>query len=184
MTQFKEGDTVMVLNGDHAGEFGIVCSSSKEFSALSINDHTATFHNSALKLESECVFSAQDLKEEQKLKNLEEIGTQAKRYNEGKPDLELLEFPYELQVELVKPLEDGLKYGRNNWMLGRNINELISCQKRHLSKFQSGEDRDPDSSANALHLASAAINAIMALHAYLLDRGYDTRTHEQKIYKE
>ena len=61
MTQFKEGDIVMVLNGDHAGEFGIVCSSSKEFSALSINDHTSTFHNSALKLESECVFSAQDL---------------------------------------------------------------------------------------------------------------------------
>jgi hypothetical protein len=61
MTQFNNGDTVMVLNGDHSGEFGIVCRSSKEFSVVSIDDIVATFHNSALKLESECVFSAEDL---------------------------------------------------------------------------------------------------------------------------
>lgn len=44
---------------------------------------------------------------------------EAKRDNKGKPQLDLLEFPYPVQCELVKPLKDGAKkYGYNNWQAG------------------------------------------------------------------
>lgn len=94
----------------------------------------------------------------------------AKRDHTGKPQLDLLEFPYEVQCELVKPLEDGAKkYGYDNWQSGFDTKILLGCLKRHLAKWNSGEDIDPDSESGCMHLASVAVNAIFLMHSMLKD---------------
>lgn len=60
-SQFNEGDKVMILKGGHCGEFGTVCSSEGEFTAVYLKDKAMTFHNNNLKHEDDCVFTEDDL---------------------------------------------------------------------------------------------------------------------------
>lgn len=55
----------------------------------------------------------------------------AKRYNSGKPRLDLL--PLDLMTGLSRVLEYGeSKYGRNNWRRGAPATEQVACLLRHL----------------------------------------------------
>jgi Domain of unknown function (DUF5664) len=57
--------------------------------------------------------------------------TRAKRYNTGKPPLDLL--PLDLMTGLSRVLEYGQgKYGRNNWRQGAPATEQVACLLRHL----------------------------------------------------
>lgn len=55
----------------------------------------------------------------------------AKRYNTGKPPLDLL--PLDLMTGLSRVLEYGQsKYGRNNWRQGAPATEQVAALLRHL----------------------------------------------------
>jgi hypothetical protein len=57
--------------------------------------------------------------------------TRAKRYNSGKPRLDLL--PLDLMSGLARVLEYGEgKYGRNNWRQGAPATEQVASLLRHL----------------------------------------------------
>ncbi len=57
--------------------------------------------------------------------------TRAKRYNSGKPPLDLL--PLDLMTGLSRVLEYGqTKYGRNNWRQGAPSTEQVASLLRHL----------------------------------------------------
>jgi len=92
----------------------------------------------------------------------EDINQQAKRYNQGKPQLSLVDLT--CLEPCAKILEFGLqKYGRNNWKKGSPISQLLDSLLRHISRLQAGEFIDSESGlphighiqANALFLGNS-----------------------------
>lgn len=75
---------------------------------------------------------------------LKEMGMEkATRYNEGKPEWSLVDFPSLLP--LVRVLMFGKeKYNRNNWKKGFNKQELLDSLLRHTLALASGEENDPE----------------------------------------
>lgn len=69
---------------------------------------------------------------------------QADRFNTGKPEWSLVDFP---SLEpMVRVLEFGAqKYSRNNWKKGLPINSIIDSLMRHVIAYKEGEDIDPES---------------------------------------
>lgn len=73
------------------------------------------------------------------------IQERAKRYNKGKPPLDLL--PLDLLTGLSRVLEYGEgKYGRNNWRKGAPAKEQVASMLRHLQPIMEAlnADRGPD----------------------------------------
>lgn len=65
----------------------------------------------------------------------------AKRYNSGKPPLDLL--PLDLLTGLARVLEMGeQKYGRNNWRKGAPAKEQIASMLRHLQPIMEALNAD------------------------------------------
>jgi hypothetical protein len=70
--------------------------------------------------------------------------TRAKRFNSGKVPMHYV--PLDMLQGLARVLEDGaVKYGNDNWRLGAPATEQIDSLLRHLSKLQSGEVLDEES---------------------------------------
>ncbi len=68
---------------------------------------------------------------------------QALRYDTDKPKLELIS-PL-AQIGLAKVLTKGAKkYASHNWRKGMDWSRCIGSLKRHLAKFEMGEDYDFD----------------------------------------
>jgi hypothetical protein len=69
----------------------------------------------------------------------------ALRYNEGKPDWTLLDYPSLLPA--VRVMEYGLtKYGRENWQLPCDTpRQHIQSAMRHLLALANGEEIDAES---------------------------------------
>lgn len=66
------------------------------------------------------------------------------RFNEGKTPFHLI--PTEVEEALAKVLQMGAdKYGARNWEKGLSWSETYSSLRRHLNKWFSGEDIDPES---------------------------------------
>lgn len=83
-----------------------------------------------------------------------------KKFDNEKPPLDLI--PYEAEEAIAQVLKYGKeKYGRANWAKGIEYSRLIAATKRHLGKFNKGEDIDPEFGLN--HIAHAACNLIMLL---------------------
>lgn len=61
---FIEGERVMIMNGSRCGEFARVCSSLDGFTAVYFQGETLVYLDEALKRETECVFTAADMGEE------------------------------------------------------------------------------------------------------------------------
>lgn len=90
----------------------------------------------------------------------------ADRYDDGKPELSLIN--PEFEEELARVLMFGCqKYERENWRKGQNFLKVISCVKRHTSKFLKGEDLDKESGCH--HMAHVAANAMFLVYYYLKD---------------
>lgn len=67
----------------------------------------------------------------------------AKRYNSGKPKLDLL--PLDLLTGLARVLEMGeKKYGRNNWRKGAPATEQLASMLRHLQPICEVLNADKD----------------------------------------
>lgn len=93
-----------------------------------------------------------------------EMGT-GKRYNAGKPPLDLI--PAKAEVEEAKVWGAGAaKYGRHNWLGGMPYSTVIGSLQRHLNAIKSGEDYDPET--GALHAGHIRCNAAMLIE--FLDR--------------
>jgi hypothetical protein len=68
----------------------------------------------------------------------------ALRFNEGKPQLSLIDLRSLEPMARVMEFGAG-KYERNNWMKGRPVTDLLDCLMRHIAAFQRKEDVDPES---------------------------------------
>lgn len=89
--------------------------------------------------------------------------SQGKRFNEGKPQYSLL--PLDTLEPVVRVLEFGkLKYGRDNWKLGLDKDEIVDSLMRHLVALSKGEQLDLESGLH--HSAHIATNAIFLLEEY------------------
>ena len=78
----------------------------------------------------------------------------AKRYNSGKPQLDLL--PLDMLTGLARVLEMGeKKYGRNNWRKGAPATEQLACMLRHLQPIS--EVLNADKGPNLLYDAESGL---------------------------
>lgn len=101
--------------------------------------------------------------------------TQGKRYNEGKPRMDLL--PWDALLELAQHF--GLstkKYPSRNWEKGIKWNEGVGASlARHLAAWSSGEDVDPASEHGAYHDVAILWNAAVMVAYRLRGIGIDDR---------
>lgn len=67
-------------------------------------------------------------------------------------------------VEVSKVLTEKLsKHGKNEWKYGISWTEVLSCLKKHLTKFEMGEDFTEE---GLLHIAEVASNALILAEFY------------------
>lgn len=82
------------------------------------------------------------------------------KHDQKKPNWALL--PMQTIEDVVRVLDHGaVKYKPNNWKYVRPKSRYFAAALRHLSAYQSGEKRDPDSKLP--HLAHA-ICSLIFLH--------------------
>lgn len=85
----------------------------------------------------------------------------ALKFDSQKEPLDLL--PYEAIQEIAKVLQAGaVKYSRGNWSGGINYSRCLSAALRHIHQFNSGQDRDEETST--IHLANAICNLMFVLY--------------------
>lgn len=83
------------------------------------------------------------------------------KYDDGKPEMDLL--PPDALIEISKVLSFGArKYSAGNFAHGIHYSRLIAAAMRHISSFNAGEDKDPES--NLSHVAHAACCLMFLLH--------------------
>jgi len=99
--------------------------------------------------------------------------SEAKHFDEGKPDLSMLRFDALEQVSKV--FEFGQrKYGRDNYLSGMPWTKLTASTLRHVFKWLGGETVDPESFQN--HLAHAVCCLLMLLTYQVQKLGTDDRS--------
>ena len=96
------------------------------------------------------------------------------RYDTGKNLLDLIppEWTWALGMILTK---GAAKYAKRNWERGMPWSKVMGPLKRHLAKFEAGEDYDygtsNDPGTNCHHLAIVAWNALALMTYELRDIG-------------
>ena len=100
------------------------------------------------------------------------VNDAAKKFDDGKLRFELV--PTAIQFECAKVYTDGAKkYGDRNWEKGLAVSRAFGSVMRHVMKFWSGQDIDPDHGTH--HLAHAIvelqmIHETLRVHPELDDR--------------
>ena len=95
-----------------------------------------------------------------------------KKYDEGKPQLQLL--PSYPLMAVAKVLGHGAaKYGRDNWRGGMDWSRLYGSSLRHIMQHMEGEDLDPETGCS--HLAHAAASLLFLLEYENEGLGKDNR---------
>lgn len=103
-----------------------------------------------------------------------EIDGSGKRYNKGKLRYDLI--PHSLNEEVAKVLSIGAeKYGEHNWEKGMQWTSVLASLKRHIAKFESGEDYD--SETGLYHISHVITNAMFLLEYYNIFPQGDNRNH-------
>jgi hypothetical protein len=96
----------------------------------------------------------------------------AQKHDQKKAPMELL--PTAGLVEIARVLDFGRhKYAAWNWADGMAWSRLIGATMRHLSAFNAGEDKDPESGLS--HLAHAGCNLMFLLQYINSNLGQDDR---------
>jgi Domain of unknown function (DUF5664) len=105
--------------------------------------------------------------------------SEAKKYDEHKPDLSLV--PRELMDAAARAFMFGAqKYGRYNYKLGGfEWHRLIAAALRHITAYNEGEDKDPESGLSHLDHAAATIGMLLVYVKGNL--GTDTRYKRKKV---
>lgn len=100
------------------------------------------------------------------------VGDQTLKKDAGKPPLELISS--KALVELAKVLGFGAtKYAPDGWRRGMEWRRLIGAALRHLTSFNDGEDRDPET--GLLHAAHAMCCCMFLVEYALTKVGRDDR---------
>lgn len=87
----------------------------------------------------------------------EQIKSTGDRFNKGKPQWSLLDYPS--LVSCVRVLEFGSKkYSRDNWKKGLKVRETAESLLRHLYAMLDGEELDPESGLP--HIGHVMCNAM------------------------
>tara|TARA_R100001086_G_scaffold249569_2_gene189766 strand:+ start:42 stop:380 length:339 start_codon:yes stop_codon:yes gene_type:complete len=95
-----------------------------------------------------------------------------KRFNEGKPRMELL-VPEAMEAEARVWAMGAKKYGDFNWQKGMPWMTVVASLFRHLVAIMKGEDVDPES--GELHAAHIKCNASMLIYYYYYYKKGDNR---------
>lgn len=98
--------------------------------------------------------------------------TEAKHFDEGKPDLTLID-PHFLRSVAVALGYGSAKYGVDNWRKGSSYRRYMASTLRHIQAFLEQEDVDPESGAH--HLAHAACNIMFVMAWQQAGIGKDDR---------
>lgn len=105
---------------------------------------------------------------------IETPSTEGKRFNQGKPPLELV--PETTVFAIAKVLEAGAKkYEKHNWRKGISISTQLGCLKRHLSKFESPHMQDFDEETKLHEMMMVACNVAMILETLVSRPELDDR---------
>jgi hypothetical protein len=84
----------------------------------------------------------------------------------------------DITIEDVSKLKLRVKSdGANNWRNGLSWMKTIGAVKRHIGKWEMGEDIDPDPKMKTKHLANAAWGLITILDYYKTNPEFDDRHH-------
>jgi hypothetical protein len=82
------------------------------------------------------------------------------KHDEGKPPLSMIS--RELLEELANVRAFGAKkYEKNNWKKGFKYTRSIDAALRHISAFNSGEDKDPESGLSHIGHALACLEHLL-----------------------
>ena len=100
----------------------------------------------------------------------------AKRFNQGKPRLELL-VPEAIEEEAKVWTFGAEKYGEFNWQKGMSLLTIIASLLRHSFAILRGEDIDKES--GFLHAAHIKCNASMLIWNYYHYKKGDNRVKVQ-----
>lgn len=96
----------------------------------------------------------------------------ALKYDDGKEPMDLVSWP--AIAGLSKVLAFGAaKYDRHNWQKGMEWGRLIGATLRHVFKFSSGEDLDPETGLS--HIDHAMCNLMFLSHYIKTGVGKDDR---------
>lgn len=96
----------------------------------------------------------------------------AVKHDSLKPPMELL--PTEALLEIARVLDFGkTKYGRSNWRKGMEWSRLIGAALRHITAFNDGQDKDPETGLS--HLAHAGCCIMFLLEYESKGLGMDNR---------
>lgn len=100
--------------------------------------------------------------------------SEGKRYNSGKVRYDLL--PNFAINQMACVLSEGAKkYAERNWELGMEWSKCIASLKRHIEKFESGQDYDEET--GLLHIAHAMTNCAFLTEYYKIYPQGDNRQH-------
>ena len=106
------------------------------------------------------------------------------RYDAGKPDTSLLQWPALLEVAKVASF-GAQKYDRHNWLKGMKWSKVSAPMMRHIIKFEMGQNKDLNDAGEAdkdhsglYHTAHIAWNALTLLTYQILGIGEDDRAKE------
>ena len=99
--------------------------------------------------------------------------TGSMRYNEGKPEVSQLDPRFIMDLADLMTVS-AKKYGKFNWAKGQEYHTPFDSCMRHLFKFMSGENLDPESGKS--HLMHAAANLMILYTSQKLEnKELDTR---------
>lgn len=109
--------------------------------------------------------------------------SKALKHDGDKPDLALL--PYPALVQMAQAFMYGeKKYARHNYRHGFETHRLVGAALRHVYKYESGEDIDPESGVS--HLGHALASIAMLITNIAEEKATDTRYQQsnEKVVSE
>jgi hypothetical protein len=104
--------------------------------------------------------------------NVVEPSVEAKKYDLGKPPMDLLDRTWLEEVSKVLAF-GATKYGPHNWRSGIEFSRLIAAALRHLHAFNDGENLDTESGLP--HIAHASCCLMFLMNGYLTHLEKDDR---------
>jgi len=104
--------------------------------------------------------------------------TLAKKFDDGKPRLDLIDYSFLEGLGYVLAF-GAEKYDEHNWRKGLPISRLIAASLRHIGKFNNGQDLDDESGLNHLYHAAACL--MMASWMYNTKKELDDRYANEQI---
>lgn len=104
----------------------------------------------------------------------------AQRYNEGKPELSyILTFPNALRGFARVCMYGAGKYDRGNYLKGAPLSQYMDCALRHLTAWNEGEEKDPESECD--HLAHFLWNALCLYEMAQTQPERDDRLNQETV---